>query len=71
MANKRQVKKNLKKYGKKTRGKSRRNIRAAVEKPAAPSRTITINPCVEIDVTEARPYPVAGAYVPPQTLKGT
>ena len=71
MANRRQVKKNLKTYSQKVRGKSKCNIRPAVEKLVAPSGTITINPCAEINVAEARPYPAAGAYVPPQTLKAT
>lgn len=65
MANKRQIKKNLKTYSQKVRGKSKCNIRPAVEKLVAPSGTITINPCAEINVA----YPAAGAYVPPQTLK--
>ena len=74
MANKRQIKKNLRTYSQKARGKSKRNIRTATEKPPVPKglpfpAAITINPCAEINVVEARPYPAAGAYVPPQTLK--
>ncbi len=59
MANKRQIKKNLKTYSQKARGKSKRNIRPAVEKLVAPSGTITINPCAEINVVEVaqRPAP--------------
>lgn len=59
MANERQVEKNLKKYGKKTRGKSKCNTRPVAKKVSVPI-TITINPCTEVNVVQARPYPVPG-----------
>ncbi len=58
MARKRQVKKNLGKYGKKVRGKSRRNIRPESKKSVTLLGAITINPCTKINVVETRPYPV-------------
>ena len=59
MANKRQIKKNLKRYSQKIRGKSRRNIRTATEKPSVATATITINPATMINVVEVaqRPAP--------------
>lgn len=68
MARKRQIKKNLKRYGMKTRGKSKRNARSTAKETSVPI-TITINPTLEINVVGAGPYPVAGAYVPPQKLE--
>lgn len=70
MARKRQIKKNLKRYGMKTRSRSKRNARSAAKETSVPVMfPITINPALEINVVGAGPYPVAGAYVPPQKLE--
>jgi hypothetical protein len=59
MSRTRQIKKNLKKYGKKTRGKSKKNIRPAL--PASDSKVVIPSGTIGFavaggNVVQARPY---------------